>query len=142
MQANRIATNDCARAPRDRESLRRARVDRNKLLNRLGTMPIRVAPRSDAMWRYPRTVHRGRLQYQNTSLDITFDEALRRKLLATLAAIQVCADLADVRRSHPSPARCRGCAFHIQATQSLPRCCLPPQPPINQPSPLPPAPTP
>jgi CRISPR-associated exonuclease Cas4 len=66
-------------------------------------------------------VHRGRLQYQNTSLDITFDEALRRKLLATLAAIQVSADLADVRRSHPSPARCRGCAFRLQCTESLAR---------------------
>jgi CRISPR-associated exonuclease Cas4 len=68
-----------------------------------------------------RPVHRGRLQYQNTSLDITFDEALRRKLLATLAAIQVSADLTDVRRSHPSPARCRGCAFRMQCTESLAR---------------------
>jgi len=66
-----------------------------------------------------RPVHRGRLQYQNTGLDITFDEALRRNLLATLAAIQVSADLADVRRSHPSPARCRGCAFRMQCTESL-----------------------
>jgi CRISPR-associated protein Cas4 len=66
-------------------------------------------------------VHRGRLQYQNTSLDITFDEALRRKLLATLAAIQASADLVDVRRSHPSPARCWGCAFRMQCTESLAR---------------------
>ena len=68
-----------------------------------------------------RPVHRGRLQYQNTSLDIPFDEALRRKLLATLAAIQASADLANVRRSHPSPARCHGCAFRMQCSESLAR---------------------
>jgi len=68
-----------------------------------------------------RPVHRGRLQYQNTSLDITFDEALRRKLLATVAAIQSSADLLDVRRSHPSPARCQGCAFRMHCTESLAR---------------------
>jgi CRISPR-associated exonuclease Cas4 len=68
-----------------------------------------------------RPVHRGRLQYQNTSVDITFDEALRGKLLATLAAIQVSADLVDVRRSHPSPARCWGCAFRMHCTESLAR---------------------
>jgi CRISPR-associated protein Cas4 len=68
-----------------------------------------------------RPVNRGRLQYQNTSLDIMFDEALRRKLLATLAAIHASADLVDVRRSHPSPARCWGCAFRMQCTESLAR---------------------
>ncbi len=68
-----------------------------------------------------RPVNRGRLQYLNTSLDIPFDETLRRKLLATLTAIQMSADLADVRRSHPSPARCQGCALRMQCTQSLAR---------------------
>jgi hypothetical protein len=38
-----------------------------------------------------------------------------------LAAIQVSADLGDVRRSHPSPARCWGCAFRMQCTESLAR---------------------
>lgn len=66
-------------------------------------------------------VNRGRLQYLNTSLDVPFDAALRLKLLATLAAIQKSADLADVRRSHPSPARCLGCAFRMQCTESLAR---------------------
>ena len=66
-------------------------------------------------------VHRGRLQYQNTSLDIPFDEPLRRKLLATLAAIRVAAELADVRRSHPSPVRCWECAFRTHCTESLAR---------------------
>jgi CRISPR-associated exonuclease Cas4 len=66
-------------------------------------------------------VNRGRLQYLNTSLDIPFDEALRRKLLTTLAAIQTSANNAAVRRSHPSPARCRGCAFRMQCTESLAR---------------------
>jgi CRISPR-associated exonuclease Cas4 len=68
-----------------------------------------------------RPVHRGRLQYQNTTLDIMFDEALRRKLLATLAAIQSSADLAYIRRSHPSAARCHGCAFRRQCAESLAR---------------------
>jgi len=68
-----------------------------------------------------RPVNRGRLQYQNTSLDIPFDETLRRKLLATLAAIEASADLPNVRRSHPSPARCQGCAFRMHCPESLAR---------------------
>jgi CRISPR-associated exonuclease Cas4 len=68
-----------------------------------------------------RPVHRGRLQYQNTSLEIAFDEVLRRKLLTTLAAIQASADLLDIRRSHSSPARCWGCSFRMQCTESLAR---------------------
>ena len=71
--------------------------------------------------RQGRPVSRGRLQYQNTTLDIPFDDALRRKLLATLAAIDSCANVADVRRSHPSPARCRGCGFRTDCTESLDR---------------------
>ena len=66
-------------------------------------------------------VRRGRLQYQNTTLDIMFDEALRRKLLATLAAIQASADLEYMRRSHPSAARCHGCAFRMHCAESLAR---------------------
>jgi CRISPR-associated exonuclease Cas4 len=66
-------------------------------------------------------VRRGRLQYQNTTLDIMFDEALRRKLLATLAAIQASADLEYIRRSHPSAARCHGCEFRLQCAESLAR---------------------
>ena len=68
-----------------------------------------------------RPVSRGRLQYQNTTLDIPFDDALRRKLLVTLAAIQSCADVADVRRSHPSPSRCHGCDFRTDCSESLAR---------------------
>jgi CRISPR/Cas system-associated exonuclease Cas4 (RecB family) len=71
--------------------------------------------------RQGRPVHRGRLQYQNCSLDIPFDEALRRKLLTTLVAIQACSDVPDVRRSHPSPSRCLGCEFRTQCTESLAR---------------------
>jgi CRISPR-associated exonuclease Cas4 len=68
-----------------------------------------------------RPVNRGQLQYQNTTVDVTFDEALRRKLIATLAAMQVSADLAEVRRSHSSPARCLGCALRMRCTESLAR---------------------
>jgi CRISPR-associated exonuclease Cas4 len=68
-----------------------------------------------------RPVSRGRLQYQNTSLDIPFDDALRRKLLVTLAAIQSCAAATDVRRSHPSPSRCQGCDFRAHCSESLAR---------------------
>jgi CRISPR-associated exonuclease Cas4 len=71
--------------------------------------------------RQGRPVTRGRLQYQNTTLDIPFDDALRRKLLATLAAIDSCANVADIRRSHPSPARCRGCGFRTDCAESLDR---------------------
>jgi CRISPR-associated exonuclease Cas4 len=68
-----------------------------------------------------RTVRHGRLHYQNCSLDIPFDDALRKKLMATLAAIQACADVPDVRRSHPSPSRCHGCDFRTHCTESLAR---------------------
>ena len=68
-----------------------------------------------------RKVHHGRLQYQNCSLDVPFDDALRGKLLTTLAAIQACADVPDVRRSHPSPSRCQGCDFRTHCAESLAR---------------------
>lgn len=68
-----------------------------------------------------RTVQRGRLQFQNCSLDIPFDDALRRKLLSTLAAIQACNDLPDVRRSHPSPSRCLSCEMRTRCNESLAR---------------------
>jgi CRISPR-associated exonuclease Cas4 len=69
--------------------------------------------------RQGRPVSHGRLQYQNTTLDIPLDDALRRKVLAALAAIQSCGNAADVKRSHPSPSRCWGCGFRTECSESL-----------------------
>ncbi|HWM65720.1 MAG TPA: Dna2/Cas4 domain-containing protein [Steroidobacteraceae bacterium] len=71
--------------------------------------------------RQGRPVSRGRLQYQNTTLDIPFDDTLRGRVLAALAAIQSCADVANVRRSHPSPSRCHGCGYRTDCGESLAR---------------------
>jgi CRISPR-associated exonuclease Cas4 len=59
--------------------------------------------------RYAKPVRRGRLQYRNASIDIPFDAALRAALLSSLREIQQRRTIEDVRRSHHSPARCRGC---------------------------------
>jgi CRISPR-associated exonuclease Cas4 len=71
--------------------------------------------------RFRQPVRRGRLQYQNGSLDIPFDAALRAALLSTLREIQQRRTIHDVRRSHHSPARCRGCGFRERCTDSLAR---------------------
>jgi CRISPR-associated exonuclease Cas4 len=69
--------------------------------------------------RYGKPVRRGRLQYPNGSLDIAFDAALRAALLSTLNEIQQRRTIQDVRRSHHSPARCRGCGFRERCTDAL-----------------------
>jgi CRISPR-associated exonuclease Cas4 len=59
--------------------------------------------------RYGAPVRRGRLQYENGSLDVAFDAALRAALLATLDTLQHRRMLQNVPRSHQNPAR--GCGF-------------------------------
>jgi len=69
-------------------------------------------------------VRRGRLEYLNRTLDVPFD--------AALAGGRPCGrhssrrfkkynntDTHDVRRSHASAARCRGCGFRRPCSQSL-----------------------
>ena len=67
------------------------------------------------------TVHCGQLQYGNRSIDIKFDQALRRQLLAALKAINDASSSPDgPRRSHNSPARCRACGFRTTCGDALP----------------------
>jgi CRISPR-associated exonuclease Cas4 len=64
-------------------------------------------------------VRRGRLEYRNRALDIPFDRALRAALLETLRDIQPLRGARNVRRNHHSAARCRGCGFRHQCSDSL-----------------------
>jgi hypothetical protein len=51
---------------------------------------------------------RGQLQYRNRSIDIRFDDQLRRRLSNALDAMHEAEALRAVPRSHDSAARCRG----------------------------------
>jgi CRISPR-associated exonuclease Cas4 len=64
-------------------------------------------------------VRRGRLEYRNRTLDIPFDSALRAALLETLRALPPLRGAHNVRRNHSSAARCRGCGFRHQCSDSL-----------------------
>ena len=64
-------------------------------------------------------VRRGRLQYRNRDIDIPFDSALRAALLETLRDIPPLRGAHTVRRNHHSAARCRGCGFRHQCSDSL-----------------------
>jgi CRISPR-associated exonuclease Cas4 len=68
---------------------------------------------------YDQAVHRGRLQYRNGSVEIPFDDALRAALLSSLRDIQQRRNARDVRRSHESSARCRGCGFRERCPDAL-----------------------
>jgi CRISPR-associated exonuclease Cas4 len=69
--------------------------------------------------RFGRTVLRGQLQYPDRTLDIAFDDHLRRQLTAALHAMHEAITKDDVARSHTSPARCRACGFRDICTQAL-----------------------
>jgi CRISPR-associated exonuclease Cas4 len=68
-------------------------------------------------------VRRGRLEYRNRTLDIAFDDALRRALHAALSEMHALRSAPDVRRNHTSAARCRGCGcgcgFRRQCSDAL-----------------------
>jgi CRISPR-associated exonuclease Cas4 len=69
--------------------------------------------------RFGRPVMRGQLLYQNTSLDVTFDDQLRSRLFDALATLRAAEQSEDVGRSHNSRARCRGCGFRRVCGDSL-----------------------
>lgn len=69
--------------------------------------------------RYGTTVRRGQILYSNGSLEVTFDEGLRARLLGSAAELKSAEGMADVARSHDSPARCRGCGFRQTCQDSL-----------------------
>jgi CRISPR-associated exonuclease Cas4 len=68
---------------------------------------------------FHKAVLRGQLQYRNRSIDIPFDDQLRRRLSNALDAMHEVEALRDVPRSHDSPARCRMCGHRSNCNQSL-----------------------
>jgi CRISPR-associated exonuclease Cas4 len=69
--------------------------------------------------RFGKPVRRGQLLYQNRSLELLFDDRIRRKLLDAVAELRSAEVMSDVPRSHNSPARCRGCGFRQACRDSL-----------------------
>lgn len=69
--------------------------------------------------RFGKPVRRGKILYQNRSLEILFDDQLRTRLLDSVAELKSAEEMSDVARSHSSPARCRGCGFRQICRDSL-----------------------
>ena len=69
--------------------------------------------------RFGKPVRRGKLSFQNRSLEVPFDDQLRARLLDAVAELKSAEAMADVARSHNSPARCRGCGFRQACRDSL-----------------------
>ena len=69
--------------------------------------------------RFGKPVRRGQLLYQNRSLEVLYDDRLRRKLLDAVTELKSAELMSDVPRSHNSPARCRGCGFRLTCRDSL-----------------------
>ncbi len=69
--------------------------------------------------RFGTPVQSGRLQYQDRSLDIPFDDAMRNALLTALHELREASGQSDIARSHNNPVRCRSCGFKDRCTQSL-----------------------
>ena len=69
--------------------------------------------------RFGKPVLRGQLLYQNRSMEVLFDDQLRARLLSAIAELKSAEVMADVARSHNSPARCRGCGFRQTCRDSL-----------------------
>ena len=69
--------------------------------------------------RFGKPVRRGHLLYLNRSLEIAFDDQLRRRLFGALGELKTAEAMSDVPRSHNSPARCRGCGFRKTCPDSL-----------------------
>jgi CRISPR-associated exonuclease Cas4 len=69
-------------------------------------------------WAGHRPSH-GVLRYDDTTLEVPFDDTLRQAVLDTLAELRRALARTDVARSHRDPARCRGCGLRYACEQSL-----------------------
>jgi CRISPR-associated exonuclease Cas4 len=69
--------------------------------------------------RFGKPVRRGRILFQNRSMEIPFDTQLRARVLDSVAELKSAEGMSDVARSHHSPARCRGCGFRQDCRDSL-----------------------
>lgn len=63
----------------------------------------------------------GILHYSDATLQIPFDDALRQRLLDTMAAMRRDEGRPAVARSHAEPERCRSCGVRHACDQSLVR---------------------
>ncbi len=61
----------------------------------------------------------GLLRYDDATLEVPFDDALRQTVLEIVAELRRALTRADVARSHNEPARCRGCGLRHACEQSL-----------------------
>lgn len=66
-------------------------------------------------------VQLGRLQYNDRTIDVPFDSALRDSLMQVLGEIRACGESEDVARSHDSITKCAACEFSTSCTGSLAR---------------------
>jgi len=69
--------------------------------------------------RFGKPVLRGQLLYQNRSMEVLFDDQLPARLLSAIAELKSAEVMADVARSHNSPARCRDCGFRQDCRDTL-----------------------
>ena len=60
----------------------------------------------------------GLLHYDDATVQIAFDNDLRRTLITMLTEMQRAAGRSDVPRSHDDPARCRGCGVRHACGES------------------------
>ncbi len=61
----------------------------------------------------------GLIHYDNATVEIPFDRALRRRIVEVLSQMRRAQGRPDVPRSHEEPARCRGCGVRYACDQSL-----------------------
>ena len=69
--------------------------------------------------RFGKPVRRGKILYQNRSLEVLFDDQLRSRLLDAVGELKSADALGDVARNHHNPARCRGCGFRQACRDSV-----------------------
>lgn len=69
-------------------------------------------------------VRRGRLQFNNRTIDVPFDEAMRATLTQVLADMRQCSETESTPRSHNSPAKCGACEYNATCPDSLARNVL------------------
>lgn len=71
-----------------------------------------------------RQIKLGRLQYNNRTIDVPFDRALRDSLEQVLSEIRQCGERNDVQRNHESITKCAGCDYTLHCADSLSRARL------------------
>ena len=68
---------------------------------------------------YKRRPPHGLLHYADATLEIPFDDGLRRQVLDAAADLRAARRAADVHRHHDDPARCAGCGYRQACGEAL-----------------------